>query len=220
MNPAFKSSLPVALDPVATAILAQLKEKVTTQEQALAEKDAQLMRAQQALTLSELKNQKLVEELRLERIKKYGKKSETLSDLQLQLLDLEPAVSSEEIAAESQRGPLPESSESNNTTDKQRRARQNHPGRNELPAHLERVDKIIACAPEQCMWGKCGGDTKVIGYDVSEILDMKPVEYFVTRILREKRACARCIEQGVATAPALVRIAPKSIFSDEVKTTA
>ena len=152
----------------------------------------------------------------MERIKKYGKQSETLSDLQLQLLDLEPAVSSEEIAAESQRGPLPDAIESNNTTDKQRRARQNHPGRNELPAHLERVDKIIPCAPEQCMCGKCGGDTKAIGYDVSEILDMKPVEFFVTRILREKRACARCIEQGVATAPTLVRVAPKSIFSDEV----
>jgi hypothetical protein len=171
MNPASKSSLPVALDPVATAILAQLTSQ-------LAEKGAQLMRAQQALTLSELKIQKLVEELRLERIKKYGKQSETLSDLQLQLLDLEPAVSSEEIAAESQRGPLPDAIESNNTTDKQRRARQNHPGRNELPAHLERVDKIIPCAPEQCMCGKCGGDTKAIGYDVSEILDMKPVEFF------------------------------------------
>jgi transposase len=208
MNPAFKSSLPVALDPVSAAINAQLTAQ-------LAEKDAQLMRAQQALTLSELKIQKLIEELRLERIKKYGKQSEKLSDLQLQLLDLEPAVSSEEIAAEIERGPLPESSESNNTTDKQRRARQNHPGRNELPAHLERVDKIIPCAPEQCMCGKCGGDTKVIGYNVSEILDMKPVEFFVTRILREKRACARCIEQGVATAPTPIRIAPKSIFSDE-----
>jgi transposase len=36
------------------------------------------------------------------------------------------------------------------------------------------------------------------------------------RIMREKRACGPCIEQGVATAPAPVRIAPKSIFSDEV----
>jgi transposase len=209
MNPASKSSLPVALDPVATAILAQLTAQ-------LAEKDAQLMRAQQALTLSELKIQKLVEELRLERIKKYGLRSEKLSDLQLKLLDLEPAVSSDEVQSEIERGPLPESSESNNTTDKQRRARQNHPGRNELPVHLERVDKIIPCAPEQCMCGKCGGDTKLIGYDVSEILDMKPVEFFVTRIRREKRACARCIEQGVATAPTPIRIAPKSIFSDEV----
>jgi transposase len=48
------------------------------------------------------------------------------------------------------------------------------------------------------------------------VLDMKPVEFFVTRILREKRACGPCIEQGVATAPAPMRIAPKSIFSDEV----
>jgi transposase len=58
-------------------------------------------------------------------------------------------------------------------------------------------------------------DTKVIGYDVSEVLDSEPSEFFVTRIMHEKRACARCIEQGVATAPTPVRIAPKSIFSDE-----
>jgi hypothetical protein len=118
--------------------------------------------------------QKLEEELRLERIKKYGKQSEKLSDLQLKLLDLEPAVSSDEIKAEIERGPLPESAESDNATDKQRRSRQNHPGRNELPASLERVDKIIPCAPEFCTCGKCGGDTKIIGYDISEVLDRKP----------------------------------------------
>ncbi len=56
----------------------------------------------------------------------------------------------------------------------------------------------------------------VIGYEVSEVLDMKPVEFFVMRIMREKRACGRCIERGVATAPAPMRIAPKLIFSDEV----
>jgi transposase len=202
MNAASKSPLPVVPDPVTAAIIAQFK-------QAIAAKD-------QVIALSALKIQKLEEELRLERIKKYGKRSETLTKLQLELLDLEPGVSSDEIQGESERGPLPESTESSNATDKQRRSRQNHPGRNELPAHLERVDKIIPCVPEQCRCGKCGGDTKVIGYEVSEVLDMKPVEFFVTRILREKRACARCIEQGVATAPTPVRIAPKSVFSDEV----
>ena len=201
MNSASKSPPPAVLDPVAAAIIAQLK-------QANAAKD-------QIIALSELKIQKLEEALRLERIKKYGLRSEKLSDLQLKLLDLEPGVSSDEIQGESESGPLPESTESDKTSDKQRRSRQNHPGRNELPAHLERVDKIIPCAPEQCRCGKCGGDTKVIGYDVSEVLDSKPVEFFVTRIMREKRACARCIEQGVATAPTPVRIAPKSIFSDE-----
>jgi transposase len=129
------------------------------------------MRAQQALTLSEMKIQKLVEELRLERIKKYGKQSEKLSDLQLQLLDLEPAVSSEEIAARSNAARYRNRPRATTRPTSSGAARQNHPGRNELPAHLERVDKIIACAPEQCMCGKCGGDTKVIGYEVSEVLD-------------------------------------------------
>lgn len=205
MNPASKSSLAATLDPAAAAIIAQLKQEM---EQALAAKD-------QIIALSELKIQKLEEELRLERISKYGLRSEKLSQLQLQLLDLEPAVSGDEVQGEIERGPLPESTEGNDTADRQRRSRQNHPGRNELPSHLERVDKIIPCAPEQCTCGKCGGNTKVIGYAVSEVLDRKPVEFFVTRIMREKRACARCIEQGVATAPTPVRIAPKSIFSDE-----
>lgn len=201
VNPTSKSPFPVVLDPVAAAIVAQLKEDLNTKDRVIA--------------LSAMKIQKLEEELRLERIRKYGKQSEKLSDLQLQLLDLEPAVSSEEVAAESLRGPLPESTESSRPADKKRRSNQNHPGRNELPASLERVDKIIPCAPEFCICGKCGGDTKVIGYEITEVLDRKPAAYFVTRILREKRACADCIEQGVATAQTPVRIAPKSIFSDE-----
>src|SRR5208337_4684694 len=92
----------------------------------MAEKEAQLAR-------TEMLVQKLKEELRLERIGKYGKRSEKLSDLQLELLDRKPAVSSEEIAAEVERGPLPDSAENN----KQRRTRKHHPGRNKLPAHLE-----------------------------------------------------------------------------------
>src|ERR1017187_7501257 len=214
MNPTSKSPLRVVFDPVAVAINAQLMAQLKAKDDVISEKDAQLLRGQHALAASEMRAQKFEEELRLERIKKYGKQSEKLSDLQLKLLDLEPAVSSDEIKAEIERGPLSESTES----DKKRRSRQNHPGRNELPASLERIDKIIPCAPEFCTCGKCGGDTKVIGYDISEVLDRKPAAYFVTRIMREKRACAsgaQCIEQGVVTAPTPVRIAPKSIFSDE-----
>ena len=201
MNPTSKSPLAVILDPVVAAIIAQLKQTIATHDQIIFAKDAQLLRGQQALATYEMLVQKLEEELRLERIKTYGKRSENLSDLQLQLLDIEPAVSSEEVAAESLRGPLPESTENNKAADKKRRDRQNHPGRNELPANLERIDKIIPCAPEFCTCGKCGGDTKVIGYDISEVLDRKPAAYFVSRIMREKRACAHCIEQGVVTAP-------------------
>jgi hypothetical protein len=187
MNPTSKSPLRVVQDPIAAAINAQLMAQLKAKDEVISEKDTRLLYLQLALATSEMRAQKLEEELRLERIKKYGKQSEKLSDLQLRLLDLEPAVSSDEIKAESERDPLPESTESRNANDKKRRSRQNHSGRNDLPAGLERIDKIIPCAPEFCTCGECGGDTKVIGYDVSEVLDRKPAAYFVTRIMREKR---------------------------------
>lgn len=160
------------------------------------------------LQYAQMKNQVLEERLRQQRIAKYGPGSEKLSNLQLDLLDLEPGVSNVEVAAESEREPLPSSSQ-----DKKRRK---HPGRQTLPADLPRVEKVIACTPEQCICGNCGGDTKVIGYEVSEVLDVKPAEYFVEVTKREKRACKKCEEQGVVTAPVPIRIIEKSMVSDAI----
>lgn len=191
-------------------IIAQLEAQ-------LAEKDAQfktqLARKDQALALAELKIKVLEERLRLERIARYGKRSETLSDLQLELLDLEPGVSSEEVEAESEREPLKASTAQGTSSSKPRRK---HPGRQELPSHLERVAQIVACTPEQCSCGKCGKQTTVIGYEETEVLDVRPAEYFVRVLKREKRACKRCEEQGVHTAAAPERILPKSVLSDSV----
>ena len=209
MNPASKSPLSVAFDPVAAAVIAQLQQKVEEQE-------AQILRGQKALATSEMLVQKLIERLRMERIRKYGKRSETLSDLQLELLDHEPAVSSEEIKSEVDSGPLPGTTRNLAADDKQRGKNRHHPGRNDLPSHLERIEEIIACTPAQCTCAKCGGEATVIGYEQTEVLGKKPVEYYVRVIKREKRACAACILQGVETAATPVRIAPKSIFSDEV----
>src|SRR6516165_4739999 len=206
MNPASKSSVPAVLDPGVAAIIAQLQEKVTAQQQVITEKNARLR-------TYEMHVQKLEEALRLERIRKYGKQSEKLSDLQLELLDGEPAVSSEEIEAEAASGPLPEAGQEK--TGEPQRKRKPHPGRNQLPAHLERVEEIVACAAEQCRCGKCGGETRVIGYEETEVLGMKPAVHFVRVIKREKRACKKCISHGVVTSPAPERIAPKSIFADE-----
>ena len=86
-------------DPTLAEIIAQLEAQVAAKDQQLARKD-------QALALAEVKIKLLEERLRLDRIARYGKRSETLSDLQLQLLDLEPGVSSEEVEAESEREPL------------------------------------------------------------------------------------------------------------------
>jgi transposase len=183
-------------------------------ESHLAEINAQLeqrlARKDQELAFAQLKIRLLEERLRLERIAKYGKRSEKLSDLQLELLDLEPGVSSEEVAAESEREPIAAQPEDQ----QQDKVRRKHPGRQTLAAHLERVEQIVACTAEQCVCGQCGKQTEVIGYEETEVLDVKPVEYFVTVIKREKRACKNCEEQGVRTAAVPERIAPKSLLSD------
>jgi transposase len=110
---------------------------------------------------------------------------------------------------------LPEAGQEQSAERGPRRKNRKHPGRNSLPAHLKRVEEIVACAAGDCRCGRCGGETHVIGYEESEVLGMKPVEYFVRVVKREKRACARCIEHGVTTAATPARIAPKSIFADE-----
>jgi transposase len=208
MNPASKFSLPAGLDPVLAAVMEQLQEKVEAKNRVIAQKD-------QALAAAEAIIRQLKEALRLERIRKYGRQSEKLSDLQLDLLDREPAVSTDEIETEVASGPLPEAGQEKSGEGTPRRKNKQHPGRNELPAHLERIEEIIACAPEQCRCGKCGAETRVIGYEETEMLGMKPALHFVRVIKREKRACAVCVSQGVVTAPAPERIAPKSIFADE-----
>jgi transposase len=117
-------------------------------------------------------------------------------------------VSNAEVQAESEREPLP-------APVKQQRSRK-HPGRQELPAALPRVERVIACTPEQCTCKTCGQATVVIGHDVSEQLDVEPAKYFVVVTKREKRACKRCEEGGVVAAPAPARIIEKSLVSDRV----
>jgi transposase len=155
-----------------------------------------------------LKIQVLEERLRLQRIKKYGPGSEKLSNAQLELLEMEPGVSNAEVQAESQRGPLPERAKTNR--------KRKHPGRQELPATLLRVERVIPCPAEQCQCKHCGEQMAVIGYDQSEQLDVEPAKYFVLVTKREKRACPCCEQGGVVSAPAPARIIDKSLVSDRV----
>jgi transposase len=168
----------------------------------------EIVALKRALALAHLQIQDLKEQLRLERIKKYGPGSEKLTEAQLNLLDLEPGVSHVEVQAESERKPLPVPAQS--------RKRRKHPGRQELPADLPRVERVIACTPEQCTCAACGQPTTVIGYDVSEQLDVEPAKHFVTVTKREKRVCKHCKEGGVATAPVPARIVEKGLVSDRV----
>lgn len=195
-------------------VLASLRGTVATYERQLDTAGKQLETTRVELQYAQQKIQVLEEHLRQRRIAKYGPGSETLSDLQLELLEEEPGVSRLEVIAESEREALPPTQ----GQEEEKRERRPHPGRQTLPTHLPRVEKVIVCTPEQCVCGKCGGETTVIGYETSEILKVKPAEYFVEVSKREKRACKQkqCEEQGVKAAPLPTRIIPKSLVCDEI----
>lgn len=158
----------------------------------------------------EIENKLLREQIRLALLAKYGPKSEQLTDGQIMLLEEEPGVTAAEVESEAQR-----SEEEKKLVEPQRVPRK-HPGRAELPAHLPRHELIIACAPQDCQCAQCGKEKNVIGYEVSEELDVVPAQYKVNVIKREKRACAACEEMGVSTAPAPQKIIEKCKASNQM----
>lgn len=178
--------------------------------------DAEIIeQLKQKLQYAELKIRVLEERLRLQRIAKYGPGSEKLTSAQLELLELEPGVSRSEVSAESERGAIESESDDEQANAKTKKRRK-HPGRQSLPSNLRRIERVIACAPEQCVCSGCGANTAVIGYEESEQLDVEPAKYFVLVTKREKRACKQCEECGVMAAPLPPRIIEKSLVSDRI----
>src|SRR5215469_13768427 len=155
-----------------------------SQPTTLPEAQALIAELQQKLQWSELQRSALEEQLRLKRIEKYGAGSEKLSNLQLELLEEEPGVSQAEIEAESERAPL--NGEISEVVIARKRNAKKHPGRQTLPAHLPRVERVIACPEEQCKSGVCGQEKVMIGYEISEQLEVEPARYFVQVSKREK----------------------------------
>ena len=76
--------------------------------------------------------------LRLERLKKYGPKSEKLSAGQIELLELEPGVHAQEVEKESEV-----------SSGRKRLTKREHARRNALPEHLPRREEIIAVEGEE-----------------------------------------------------------------------
>ena len=197
-KPATQPTPSASFPPSDAEIIDQLKQQLHAAEH-------QLSTTEQRLQYAELKICVLEERLRLQRIAKYGPGSEKLTNEQMNLLELEPGVSHEEVAAESQRAPLSSAP-----------TRRRHPGRQTLPPDLPRVERVIACTAEQCVCSSCGSERAVIGYEQSEQLEVEPAKYFVVVTKREKRACKQCEEGGVVSAPLPPRIIEKSLVSDRV----
>jgi transposase len=81
------------------------------------------------------------------------------------------------------------------------------PKRQPLPPELPRVEERIE--PASCRCGQCGGELRCIGEEISEKLDIKPIEFFVRRTIRPKYACRAC--ETIVTAPTLPSIIERGI---------
>jgi len=177
--------------------------RITTLEAALRTASCELHWANLTIQKKDVEIHLLQERLRKQRIGFLGPSSETLSDLQLELLaEQEPGATREEVEAESRREPILTAPP---------RKRKPHPGRKPLPEHLPRVEEVITCETN-CT--HCGGETRLIGYDLSEVLDREPAKWFVRITKREKRSCGKC--SAIQMPPLAPRIVEKGLASDRV----
>jgi len=158
------------------------------------------------LQYAEFRIRVLEERLRLLRIEKYGAGGEKLPQAQMQLFDLSPVVGEMIEQAHSEHAPVHRSTKKS----------AKHPGRQELPATLPRVERVLPYTPDQRVCKRCGKEMVVIGYEESSQLDVEPAKYFVLVTKREKRACRSCEDLGVVSAPLPPRIIEKCLASDRI----
>jgi transposase len=208
-----RTSRPVmrqSIEGIFNGLINRFTQQIKGRDAAIEARDAEIARLQFELRLRE-------EQLRLEKVGKYGPKSEKLSAAQLQLLDVEPGVQAEEVAKEAA---LPEadkqldaSAEASQEGKAEREKSKNkryhikaHVGRTPLPAHLERKECIIPCQE--------AANGKLIGYVIKEELVIKPAEAYVQVIKREERVIEVAGRRTILTAPAPGRIVEKGQLSN------
>ena len=180
------------------------RARIAMLERDLESANRRLQWANLTIQKREAQIQLLEERLRQRRIQVLGPHSETLSDLQLELLaEVEPSATRDEVEAEARREPLPQ---------RPSRERKPHPGRKPLPENLPRIEQVIACTDANCK--TCGAETSVVGYDESEVLDHEPARWLVRVTKREKRACRKC--STIAMPELAPRIVDKGLASDTV----
>lgn len=187
-QPSFGPDVEKALAELSDTGRRTLTRTIDGMSTALVARDQRIARLELELKLRE-------EQLRLARIEKYGPKGEKLSQDQVVLLNLEPAVQAEEVAKEAA---LPGADKRLERASQ--KARRNgpryskaHPGRTPLPTHLPRRELIVPCDEA------AGGE--LIGYEIKEELVVMPAEFYVQVLKREKRVVRASGGATILTAP-------------------
>ena len=140
----------------------------------------------------------------------YGRRSEQLSDAQLELLfDLFQERLQEEQAPEltGAAAQLDEAQPKDRPSAKSQRRRRQAPSE-AFPAALPREIVCVPVPEGERTCAACGDARELVGFDESEQLEYEPAQFRVRKIQREKRACRRC-RDTVVRAPAPPRVAER-----------
>jgi transposase len=137
----------------------------------------------------------------------YGRKSEQLSEAQLELLfdlfreQVEEASTPELAGAAAQ---LDEAQPQDKPSEKSQRRRRK--ARDEaFAAALPRETVIVPVPESDRTCAACGDERALVGHDESEQLEYEPAQFRVRQIRREKRACRKC-RDTVVRAPSPPRV--------------
>lgn len=142
----------------------------------------------------DVENARLIQIIKELQRHRFGRRAETLPEDQL-LLGLEEAEQIEAAGDEEQAQTAP--------GERQARAAKRRANRGALPSHLPRVEMVVDIEDHACPC--CRNDLHRIGEDVSERLDIVPVQLRVIVVRRPKYACRAC-EDVVVQAPAPARL--------------
>ena len=175
----------------------ELKALLREQREQLVVKDAQLLTQSEQLGVKDellrfytVQIEALKSQLQKLRRMQFGSRSEKLAreieQLELFVEELETGVAQRSCELAEQAGSKP--------------TRDPKP-RREFPAHLPRETQTIA--PRESACPDCGGELKLLGEDVCEMLELEPVRFKVIRHVRPKLACASC--DTIVQAPAPTR---------------
>lgn len=193
-------------------LLSSQSSDLTKMHQMLSQEQQQRKQAEQKLQEKLVQMAFLEEQLRIELARKYGKSSERYKPTEVHTAYLfdEAEMILSRAPEEPEEESVPEKPKKEKTTATKDRGK-----REIIPGNLERVTIELDIPDDQRMCPHCGDEKQVIGEQVSEQIQMKPIEFYVERTVRKTYACS-CGKCGVCTPEPPNQVFPKSIMGETV----
>lgn len=192
---------------LAAQLSAQFETLRREQEAAIKMREAELQKAFEARILE------LYEQLRLARRRMFGPSSESHAG-QAWLFDEAEALAQVAPEAGGDTAQLPPPTEPSVQTPAEAGKKKVRGKRKPLPIELPRID-VIHDVPEAERTCACGTPMVEIGQDVSEQLDIVPMQVRVLRHVRKRYGCPKG-DQAPVSAPAPAQVLPKSNASNDL----